>query len=158
MKPIDFLLENRESWISSAECADWVQERQDNDDLFRQVGDWSTIYIETPLISYHMEYRQNKVSNDESCAYGSLDTYITNMSPELDAEDFRGILGETKVKKFDYEDGRTIMLHRANALEYESDQAYEVSGPFGLNFEARRPIPNANDEVSPVEDISVETS
>lgn len=78
------------------------------------------------------------------------------MSPELEAEDFRGILCETKVKKFDYEDGRTIMLHRADALEYDSDKAYEVSGPFGLSFEARRPIANANDEVAPVEDVSVE--
>lgn len=42
-EPIEFLLENRESWISSAECANWVQGRKDNEDLFRQVGDWSTI-------------------------------------------------------------------------------------------------------------------
>ena len=151
-QPIDYLLDNKEAWIDSAECTKWVEERKNNndlfqqlgdgpsvyDDLFQQLGDWSTIYIETPLITYQMELRQNKVDNDESCAYASLDTYITEMSPELEAEDFRGILGETKVKKFDFKEGATIMLDRSIALEYSNDEAYEVDGPFGCAFEARK--------------------
>ena len=139
-QPIDYLLDNKDAWIDSAECNKWIEERKKNNDLFQQVGDWSTIYIETPLITYQMELRQNKVDTDDSCAYASLDTYITEMNPELEAEDFRGILCETRSnKKYNHKKGSKLMLHRSDALEYENDEAYEVDGPFGFAFDAREP-------------------
>ena len=51
------------------------------------------------------------------------------------AGDWRGILGETRVKKYDAE-GNQIQTDRLQILDYPEDEAYEVDGPFSNGFVA----------------------
>ena len=140
---LDFILENKGEMVNSADCKYWIIARQNEGNLFDQQGEWSSVHIDTPHISFHVELRQNRQPENtrngasSSCQYASLDVWITKISPYLmeSAGDWRGILGETRVKKYDAE-GNQIVTDRLQILDYPEDEAYEVDGPFSNGFVA----------------------
>jgi len=153
--PIDYVRHAREHMVAPLVCQDWIERRASNSDLFQQVGGWTTIYIETPMISFHVEYRQiSKPSGGGSglpqdivvngvlfpgtkstCISHVLDAWLTHISPEVKKEQWDGILGETRSIKMD-EDGTPIRENR-NIILQGSDVDYEVTGPFDRNFSAK---------------------
>ena len=136
--PLDLLLKSQGKMLNPEECDAWISERVTNGDLFDQRGGWATIYIMTPLVNYHLEVRQSDPETSP-CAYQSLDTWISHITDELRAEEWRGIIGETRTLKED-ENGNPIMYDRSAILDYSEDEAYEVDGPFGTSFVAKEAI------------------
>lgn len=136
--PLDLLLKSQGKMLDPEECDAWISERVTNGDLFDQRGGWATIYIMTPLVNYHLEVRQSDPETSP-CTYQSLDTWISHITDELRAEEWRGIIGETRTSKED-ENGNPIMYDRLAILDYPEDEAYEVDGPFGTSFVAKEAI------------------
>ena len=136
--PLDLLLKSQGKMLNPEECDAWISERVTNGDLFDQRGGWATIYIMTPLVNYHLEVRQSDPETSP-CTYQSLDTWISHITDELRAEEWRGIIGETRISKED-ENGNPIMYDRLAILDYPEDEAYEVDGPFGTSFVAKEAI------------------
>lgn len=141
--PLDFIVEDKGEMIDHHDCQAWIAARQNEGNLFDQQGDWSSVHIDTPHVSFHVELRQNRQPEDTSngasspCQYASLDIWITKISPYLmeSAGDWRGILGETREIKYDAE-GNQIISDRMAILDYPEDEAYEVDGPFSKFFVA----------------------
>mmetsp|Transcript_23300 Transcript_23300/g.26827 ORF Transcript_23300/g.26827 Transcript_23300/m.26827 type:complete len:115 (-) Transcript_23300:220-564(-) len=106
-----------------------------HDDLFLQTGTWETVHIETPLISFIVEYRQSN-GEAEGCNFQSLDAWITDASPEILEETWEGILGETRLPKF-YADGNHILNDRGMILLGKGDCGYEINEESGVDFGAR---------------------
>jgi len=136
--PLDLLRKSQGKMLNPEECDVWISERDTNGDLFDQRGGWATIYIMTPLVSYHLEVRQSDPKTSP-CTYQSLDTWISHITDELRAEEWRGIIGETRTSKED-ENGNPIMHDRSAILDYPEDEAYEVDGPFGTSFLAKEAV------------------
>lgn len=136
--PLDLLLKSHGKMLDPDECDAWISERVANGDLFDQRGGWATVYIMTPLVNYHLEVRQSDAETSP-CTYQSLDTWISHITDELRAEEWRGIIGETRTSKMD-EAGNPIMYDRLAILDYPEDEAYEVDGPFGTSFVAKEAI------------------
>ena len=136
--PLDLLLKSHGKMLNPEECDAWISERVTNGDLFDQRGGWATIYIMTPLVNYHLEVRQSDPETSP-CTYQSLDTWISQITDELRAEEWRGIIGETRTSK-EEENGNPIMYDRLAILDYPEDEAYEVDGPFGTSFAAKEAI------------------
>ena len=135
---LDFLLEDRGGMIDAQDCNAWIAARQDEDNLFDQEGEWSSVHIDTPHVSFHVELRQSRQSEGSgaSCRYSSLDVWITKISQYLMKDQlWRGILGETREVKYDAE-GNPILNDRFALLDFPEDEAYEVDGPFSRNFVA----------------------
>jgi len=132
--PTDYIIQSRGEMVDSEECDGWLKDRVANNDLFAQVGHWATIHIKTPLVSFHVEYRQGS-GNVEGCAFNSLDAWISDASPDLEAQQWKGVLGETRYPKF-YSDGKQIANDRSVLLAGKNDEDYEVDGPFGTDFRA----------------------
>jgi len=65
--------------------------------LFQQGGKWSTIYVETALVSFRFEYRRSDWF-DRKCDFQSIDAWMTKVSESLDKKEWNGILGETYSK------------------------------------------------------------
>lgn len=135
-RPIDYLLEADGDRRDSNVCRKWIEKRAVNDDLFQQAGGWSTIHIETPLVSIHVEYRQSQ-GGDGSCPSHSLDAWMSHVSLEMHNQDWQGILGETRLRKFDSEGGQ-IKSDRSRLLIGKEDNDYEVMGAYGSDFKVRR--------------------
>jgi len=155
--PIDFVRYAREHMVEPMMCKDWIQNRASHDDLFDQTGGWTTIYIETPLLSYHVEYRQIEKASaigggsglpqdlhvngvyfpgtETTCVSHVLDAWLTHAAPEVKREHWDGVLGETRGIKLD-EDGDPIRENR-NIILSGSDVDYEVTGPFDREFSAK---------------------
>uniref|UniRef100_A0A7S4JTY2 VWFD domain-containing protein n=1 Tax=Odontella aurita TaxID=265563 RepID=A0A7S4JTY2_9STRA len=129
--PLDFLADSLGTAIRPNVCADWMHERTTNDDLFRQAGSWTTVHVETPLVSFHIEYRQNARTRGDptTCFSHSIDAWMAEISPKLRSEEWRGILGETRYKESTESDREVILMGK-------DDEDYEVSGPYGTNFGA----------------------
>jgi len=128
---LDYLTEEKRSMINPTECEQWMQERLERNDLFLQDGEWSTIHIETPAVSLHLEYRRNNAHKkvDGQCQFQSLDSWMTNVSPSLHNDVWNGILGETRL-------GDETDTDRFKILRGKQDTDYEVDGPFGRYFPA----------------------
>lgn len=136
-KPEEKLLEQKAKMIDPVECQGWIQERQKLGDLFDQRGLWSTIEIETPLISFHIEFRQsNPQKEDRLCDFQSLDAWISEVSNQLKQQEWSGILGETKERKFIPGTQVEIKKGRSLFLRGKQDADYEVKGPFGTKHAA----------------------
>jgi len=131
--PIDYLVEDWETMVNPVACNEWAQDRVQYDDLFLQRGRWSTIHIETPLVTFHVEYRQNIASGN--CLSHNVDAWMAETSSELSSETWKGILGETRRPKY-YKNGEQILGDRALILSGKEDSDYEVSGTFGSDFAA----------------------
>eukprot|EP00591_Stephanopyxis_turris_P001726 CAMPEP_0195518940 /NCGR_PEP_ID=MMETSP0794_2-20130614/14000_1 /TAXON_ID=515487 /ORGANISM="Stephanopyxis turris, Strain CCMP 815" /LENGTH=872 /DNA_ID=CAMNT_0040647995 /DNA_START=133 /DNA_END=2751 /DNA_ORIENTATION=+ len=131
--PIEFLIEDRGEVLDRASCDEWIKDRVTDQDFFAQNGDWSTIHIETPTIKFHVEYRQ---SNDD-CKSHILDAWISEVSPVHYEKKWQGILGETHEPKF-YPNGEPVTSERSFLLDGKDDKDYEVDGPFGIKFAARK--------------------
>lgn len=136
--PLDLLLKSQGKMLNPDECEAWISERVTNGDLFDQRGGWATVYVMTPTVNYHLEVRQSDPGTSP-CRYQSLDTWISHITDDLRAEEWRGIIGETRNTKED-ENGNPIMYDRLAILDYPEDEAYEVDGPFGTAFVAREAI------------------
>ena len=138
-KPLQLLSDKKDTMMFAPECLNWIQEREKKNDLFQQQGHWASLYIETPLVSFHVEYRRSNLDIDveNQCNFQSLDAWMTTVSDTLEREDWKGILGETKSKLYDA-DGQQIMSDRQLLLTGEEDVDYEVDGPFGSDFMAAR--------------------
>lgn len=138
--PMDYVRHYKDKMVNPEGCEPWMAKREANDDLFAQLGGWSTIHIETPLVNFHVEYHQSlqsdDVEGDGSCSMHSIDSYVSGASPELAGQDWKGILGETRKKKY-YEDGTQVLTDRTILLAGKNDEDYEVNGPFGTEFNAR---------------------
>jgi len=135
--PLELLSGKNSTMIDPAECNDWIQKRKEKDDLFSQGGLWSTIYIETPLVSFHIEYRQsNPEKMDRACDFQSLDAWMSKVSNKLDNQEWNGILGETKKMIYDPLTEQQIRTDRSQLLRGKDDADYEVDGPFGLMHDA----------------------
>jgi len=132
---VDYILQSRGEMIDSEECEGWLNDRIANDDLFEQGGQWATVHIRTPLISFHVEYRQND-GMDGGCAFNSIDAWITDASTIMKGQQWKGIIGETRYPKY-YADGRPITSDRVMLLVGKDDEDYEVDGPTGVAFKAR---------------------
>eukprot|EP00547_Thalassionema_nitzschioides_P000816 CAMPEP_0194200194 /NCGR_PEP_ID=MMETSP0156-20130528/905_1 /TAXON_ID=33649 /ORGANISM="Thalassionema nitzschioides, Strain L26-B" /LENGTH=1201 /DNA_ID=CAMNT_0038925161 /DNA_START=53 /DNA_END=3658 /DNA_ORIENTATION=+ len=133
-KPLDLLANTKLTMIDPSECSTWIEDRLIKNDLFEQQGRWSTIYVEGPLVSFHIEYRQSDWF-DRKCDFQSLDAWMSTVSPKLQKTDWNGILGETKQKKFNLM-GEQIKSDRYQLLRGKNDSDYEVDGPFGKSFAA----------------------
>jgi len=142
---LQYLLEKKRYMIEPKECESWIAERQKQNDLFLQRGQWSTIHIETPDLSLHIEYRRNNLHMEEDITKGkqcpnfqSLDAWMTDISPELnDKFSWYGVLGETKTKLyFDSAKEQQILHDRSLLLRGKNDSDYEVDGPFAKQFNA----------------------
>jgi len=127
---LQYLTEQQRSTIRPVECEGWIQERFAKNDLFMQKGQWSTIHIESPEISFHVEYRRNNLDHDVDgqCNFQSLDAWMTRVSKVLYGEKWNGILGETRNKNG--------VEGRFNILRGQNDSDYEVNGPFVTEFPA----------------------
>jgi len=134
--PVDYVIESRGEMVDAAQCEGWLNDRIVKNDLFDQGGYWSTVHIRTPLISFHVEYRQGGNGKDMSCDFNSLDAWITDASDKITGQEWKGVLGETRYPKF-YADGKKITSDRDMLLVGKEDEDYEVDGPFGVGFKAR---------------------
>ena len=136
--PLSFLSEGLGQSLNPKICAGWIRERAEYDDLFLQPGGWSSIDIETPLASFHAEYRQNLPDENVagSCHSHNIDAWMSKVSPKLESQKWRGILGETRHIKTDKATGSKIMNDRDSLLVGGRDSDYEVSGPYGTHFNA----------------------
>lgn len=132
--PVDYILQSRGEMIDSEGCQGWLDDRIANDDLFEQSGQWSTVHIKTPLVSFHVEYRQNDGTNGD-CAYKSIDAWISDASVTLKEQKWEGVTGETRYLKY-YADGTPITNDRSMLLVGKDDGDYEVDGPTGVEFKA----------------------
>mmetsp|Transcript_21127 Transcript_21127/g.31314 ORF Transcript_21127/g.31314 Transcript_21127/m.31314 type:complete len:515 (-) Transcript_21127:156-1700(-) len=135
-KPLQLLSDQKLKMIDPSECGSWIDDRSAYNDLFDQKGHWSTIYVETPEVSFHIEYRRSDWF-DPKCDYQSLDAWMTKVTKKMDKEDWGGVLGETKVKIFDKATGEQIKSDRMKLLQGKDDADYEVSHPFGTDFAAK---------------------
>jgi len=132
-KPLEFLTDKTSTMIDPIECGVWIQDRKEKEDLFNQRGLWSTIYIENPNASFHIEFRQsNPEKLDRVCDFQSLDAWMTKVSDELEIQEWNGVLGETKKAIYDPVSKRQIKSNRSQLLRGKNDSDYEVDGPFGL--------------------------
>eukprot|EP00591_Stephanopyxis_turris_P004699 CAMPEP_0195532526 /NCGR_PEP_ID=MMETSP0794_2-20130614/38424_1 /TAXON_ID=515487 /ORGANISM="Stephanopyxis turris, Strain CCMP 815" /LENGTH=1057 /DNA_ID=CAMNT_0040664783 /DNA_START=62 /DNA_END=3236 /DNA_ORIENTATION=- len=136
-RPIDFLLEGEDEMVNPKLCEEWIQERLDNDDLFFQPGGWSRMHIETPTLSFHIEYRQGPCVAGRCCSFHSMDTWMSKVSRDMKSLEWQGILGETRKPKHDAT-GKQIISDRNELLLGKMDSDYEVSGPFGTHFLAQK--------------------
>jgi len=139
-KPLELLSEKNETMINPQECLAWIEDRKNKNDLFQQKGLWSSLYVQTPSVSFHIEYRQsNLVPIEEQCTYQSLDAWMTTVSKKSDSQSWQGILGETKKDIYD-DQGQQILSDRKHLLRGNRDMDYEVEGPFGIHFNAKNKI------------------
>ena len=135
--PIEMLYDSASKLVDSKDCFAWADERAANGDFFQQQGGWTTIFVETPHLSFHIEYRQSDgQEDDEGCPYHSLDAWMSKVSPEMRAEEWAGILGETRRPTFT-ETGEQHVSDRQGILAGKRDEDYEVGGPHALEFAAR---------------------
>eukprot|EP00548_Thalassiothrix_antarctica_P004985 CAMPEP_0194132130 /NCGR_PEP_ID=MMETSP0152-20130528/2672_1 /TAXON_ID=1049557 /ORGANISM="Thalassiothrix antarctica, Strain L6-D1" /LENGTH=373 /DNA_ID=CAMNT_0038827077 /DNA_START=155 /DNA_END=1276 /DNA_ORIENTATION=- len=133
IKPLEFLTDKTSTMIDPIECGVWVQDRKEKEDLFNQRGLWSTIYVETPNASFHIEFRQsNPEKLDRVCDFQSLDAWMTKVSDELENQEWSGVLGKTKRAKYHPVSKRQIEINQSQLLRRKNDSDYEVDGPFGL--------------------------
>jgi len=146
---MDLLFKNKGKMLDPEECQSWLDKRAENGDLFSQNGSWSTVYIETKDISMHMEYRQA----DETCNSHLIDAWISKVSPKLLAQEWKGILGETRYPKY-HSDGSEISSNRELLLIGKKDEHYEVKTPYETMFTARHLIP-AHDSLSVDSSVAV---
>lgn len=133
-KPIALLANNKAKMISPSECVAWINNRVSSDDLFQQKGHWSTIYVETPQVSFHIEYRRSNSYNPQ-CDFQSLDAWMTKVLDRVENTEWNGILGETRNKVYDFT-GAQIKSDRSLILRGKEDSDYEVGGPFQTEFAA----------------------
>jgi len=131
--PLELLIDNRGEMLDHEECYEWMKDRSKFDDLFLQNGHWTTIHIETPLVSFHVEYRK---SRDVDCMSHSLDAWITRVSPEFEAEQWNGIMGETRFPEF-YPGSEQMITDRLQILKGKKDSDYEVHTMHGTKFAAQ---------------------
>jgi len=138
-KPLELQLEKNKTMIDPEECMVWIDDRKNRNDLFRQKGLWSSLYIETHSVSFHIEYRQSNpdVPIEKQCNFQSLDAWMTTVSENLDEQSWQGILGETKERIYNKQ-GQQILSDRHLLLLGKEDINYEVDGPFGLHFDASK--------------------
>lgn len=132
-KPLELLSDKKATMIDPVECGAWIDERVGNNDLFDQKGHWSTLYIETDVVSFHIEYRRSDWVNPK-CDFQSLDAWMTKVDGKMEKVEWNGILGETKEKKYDATTGQQILSDRSKLLRGADDADYEVDGPFGKTF------------------------
>ena len=94
--------------------------------------------IETPLASFHVEYRKNIPDKSVfgSCYSHTIDVWISKVSPELESHKWRGVFGETRYSKKEKATGSDIMNDRHSILMGGRDSDYEVSGPYCVHFSA----------------------
>mmetsp|Transcript_18315 Transcript_18315/g.27128 ORF Transcript_18315/g.27128 Transcript_18315/m.27128 type:complete len:105 (+) Transcript_18315:488-802(+) len=79
-KPLQLLSNSKlTSVIDLSNCNDWIKDRFTNGNLFQQPGQWSTLHVETPLVSFHIEYRRSDWF-ERKCDFQSLDAWMTNVS------------------------------------------------------------------------------
>jgi hypothetical protein len=111
-------------------CQKWMTDRHDQGNLFDQPGRWSTVIIETPDITFHLEYKQQ----NEVCDAHTIDVWISSVSLNFLAEHWEGVIGETKLDSQTAGSAGTRSMKkeisRAEALKYPRDDAYEVRSPF----------------------------
>jgi len=161
--PLEFLLNSRENMANPVMCAEWVELRSANKDLFLQLGGWSTIFIETPHVSFQVEYRQINRGNieteqgggsggpedimvDDITFYGTqntckahvLDAWLTRSSPELKDETWYGVVGETRTS--DIEGSESVPVNDREQVIQGEDYSYEVTGPFDRGFHSLNQI------------------
>jgi len=129
---MDLLLKHKGEMLDPEDCQSWLEKREQNGDLFSQNGSWTTVHIETKEISLHMEYRQS----NEDCNSHLIDAWISKVSPELLAQEWKGVLGETRYAKLNA-DGSQVVSDRNALLAGQNDEDYEVEGPYEINFAAR---------------------
>jgi len=134
-KPLQFLKDGKSTMIDKEGCESWIDDRTRKDDLFQQRGHWSTLHIETPLVSLQVEYRRSDWF-DPKCDFQSLDAWMTKVSDKMEQTDWAGILGETKYKVYDSQTGEQVKTDRSKLLRGKDDADYEVNGPFETEFAA----------------------
>ena len=114
-----------DTMVDKDACDDWITERQANNDLFKQGGEWSTVIVKMKDISLHIEYKQEH----KRCNAHTVDVWISSVSPELYEEDWEGVIGETK----DPNNHAGEKIERDEFLKFPKDEQYEVSSPFSYN-------------------------
>lgn len=138
-KPLQLLSDNKAKMIDEKECNDWIENRIKNDDLFQQKGQWSTLYIETNHVAFHVEYRRSDWYH-RKCDFQSLDAWMTKVSDIINDAEWDGILGETRYTIYDKTTGEQITTDRYKLLRGKADADYEVDGPFGTEFAAHTAV------------------
>jgi len=78
--PVDFVSHVHGEMTDSTICKEWIDDRSKYDDIFKQGGNLSIVHVQTPLISFHIEYRY---SPDNNCEFSPLETWITDASEEI---------------------------------------------------------------------------
>merc|ERR1712226_511550 len=144
-KPLALLSDKKMTMIDPVECGSWINERVSHNDLFQQKGHWSTLYIETDVVSFHIEYRRSDWVNPK-CDFQSLDAWMTKVDGKMEKVKWNGILGETKEKIYDATTGEQILSDRSKLLRGKDDSDYEVDGPFGKSFAAFMEKKGANND------------
>ncbi|KAL7552626.1 hypothetical protein ACHAWF_015856, partial [Thalassiosira exigua] len=131
--PVDYLRQSLSSTMDPEKCASWIKENEKDIDLFTFNSDIATVHVDTPWMQILIQVRQNKVATKTKCNYGSLNVWVTDVSPEILETYYYGIFGEMN------------MLTSANralrAMEMPVDghapkksvdgKAHVVDGPFG---------------------------
>ena len=122
---MDVLTSVKNTMIDSSRCMEWMEERMEKDDIMTTAGTWSTIIIQTDMISLHVEYKQEQ----DRCSAHNLDVWVSSVTPEVAKEKWEGYIGETK--KADYTpNGEHIRVERGEVLKFTDDEAYELQSPF----------------------------
>jgi len=135
--PIKMLFDAEGKVADWKDCKHWILSRQQYGDIYRQLGAWSTIHIETPLVNFHVEFHQHDGSH-KGCPHHSIDAWMSEVSLDMKSDEWRGILGETRDPIFNQGTGEQIVSGRNMLLQGKHDQDYEVTGPYGTTFGARR--------------------
>jgi len=156
--PMDFVRNARQYMVAPHLCTDWIERRTRDNNLFEQLGGWSTIYIETPVVSFQVEYRQIRkdksgvgggtglpqdmevhglpvYGTQKKCISHVLDAWLTHANPKMRGERWDGILGETRTLRLN-DEGYEVLENR-DLLLMGSDVDYEVGSAFGRDFPAR---------------------
>jgi len=123
---IDIISGLKKTMIDPEECQKWISDRQQYGDLFLQAGHYSTVIVATDDITFHLEYKQE----NERCNAHSIDVWISSVDSKLLAEQWEGIIGETKNVNYVPTREGNIMVDRMEALKFVKDEEYEVDSPY----------------------------
>ena len=118
----DVVRKLEDTMVDKGVCDAWITERQKQNDLFKQAGEWSTIIVKTEQIAFHIEYKQEH----KRCDAHTVDVWISSVSPDLYDEDWEGVIGETK----DPVNHGGEKVDRVEFLKFPNDDQYEVVSPF----------------------------
>jgi hypothetical protein len=135
--PIDYLRETVSLTMDPESCKTWIEENKSDDDLFKFNSDMATVHVDTPWMQVIIQVRQNKVATEEKCNYGSMNVWVTRISPDILEDDLKGLFGQNIGTSANRAlRGKAMPIDTSKAMEHlpksVEGKAHVVDGPFGV--------------------------